>query len=148
MYYSVIYTAVVPKDERVKDYAPPKSQMKKLWSLTECHWEDVDGDGKLHAKHRKWCAFLDHDQFDEFVSWCALYAQEIETMGMLGAPGIDVIGWVPAISFDRESLEGLGYGNAYVCPVPDRIINGKQKNPMTEKQWDRIKELMLQKYGY
>ncbi|MBN9519367.1 hypothetical protein J0H58_12730 [bacterium] len=102
MKFSVIYTADVPADEDVLDHAPP--HVSDLWDQTE--GDDQFEYGYLEGRwdgghHRKWCAVLTRDEFDEFVRRCGLVAEDVQTMGSLGAPGVG-FGWAPAISFNGD----------------------------------------------
>jgi hypothetical protein len=35
----------------------------------------------------KWCAILNREQFDNFIERCGLTAEDVQTMGSIGAPG-------------------------------------------------------------
>jgi hypothetical protein len=140
MQFSVIYSVDCPADENVLDYAPP--HVEELWDETE-------GDEQYELNylegcwesghHRKWCAILDREQFDEFVDHCGLTADSTETMGSLGAPGFGY-GWSPAISFDSDNSDALQ--NAYVTPLPE-----VRKKNASEHDWNRVKEAVLATYG-
>ena len=107
MQYSVIYSFDCPADVSVKRFQPPKV---RRWDLTECGpSEDEDG-----GKHRKYCALLTQEQFDDFVSHCGLFTDRTRTMGSLGAPGFG-FGWSPAVSFRGDDC--AAYQSAYVTPV-------------------------------
>ena len=85
MQFSVIYSVDVPEDENISRFSPPDLDL----------WDETEGDeqyeyGYLEGRwengsHRKWCAILDREQFDEFVQHCGLSAESTETMGSLGA---------------------------------------------------------------
>lgn len=82
MQFSVIYSVDVPADENVLDYAPP--QVEELWDETED--DDQYEYGYLEGSwegghHRKWCAILTREQFEEFIDRCGLTADSTETMG-------------------------------------------------------------------
>ena len=87
MQFSVIYSADCPADENIDDFAPPEID---LWDQTEddsCfEYGYLEGEWE-NGHHRKWCAMLTRDQFTEFVEHCGLFAEDVETMGSLGAPG-------------------------------------------------------------
>jgi len=73
MLFSVIYSADVPADVDVLDYAPPN--VEELWTETED--DDQYEYGYLEGcwddgHHRKWCALLNREQFDEFTDRCGL----------------------------------------------------------------------------
>ena len=98
-------------------YAPP--QVEELWDETED--DDNYEYGYLEGRwegghHRKWCAILDREQFEEFVDRCGLIAESTETMGSLGAPGFG-FGWAPAISFNSDDPDAIQC--AYVTPIPE-----------------------------
>lgn len=140
MLFSVIYSADVPGDIDVLDYAPP--QVADLWDETEgdesyeySYLEDRWETGY----HRKFCAILDRDQFDQFVSRLGLYAESTETMGSLGAPGCG-FGWSPAISFTSDDPDCIM--SAYVTPLPST-----RKEHGDERDWQRVREAVLAIYG-
>lgn len=138
MKFSIIYSVDCPEGEDVMDHAPPN--VKELWDKTE-----DDGDyeyGYLggrweNGSHRKWCAILDREQFDEFVEHCGLFAEDVETLGSLGAPGFG-FGWAPAISFTSDDPDAIQ--NAYVTPLPD-------KDGCDERDWERVRGAVIAVYG-
>lgn len=74
MLFSIIYSVDVPEDEDVLDYAPPETD--ELWQETEGDEQYEYGylEGRWSVgSHRKWCAVLTRDQFDEFVRRCGSY---------------------------------------------------------------------------
>lgn len=140
MKFSVIYTADVPADEDVLDHAPP--HVADLWDETE-------GDGQFEygylegrwegGHHRKWCAVLTRDQFDEFVRRCGLVAEDVRTMGSIGAPGFG-FGWAPAISFNGDHPDAIQ--NAYVTPLPET-----RKKALGDSDWERVRDAVLAVYA-
>ncbi len=138
MKFSIIYSADVPEDVDVMDHAPPDL---KLWNQTEdddnYEYDYLEGEWK-NGHHRKWCAILDREQFDEFVEHCGLFAEDVETMGSLGAPGFG-FGWAPAISFNGDDPDAIQ--NAYVTPLPE----GKREG-CDERDWDRVRGAVLAVY--
>lgn len=140
MRFSVIYTADVPADEDVLDHASP---------LVSDLWDQTEGDGQFEysylegrwegGHHRKWCAVLTREQFDEFVDRCGLVAEDAQTMGSLGAPGFGV-GWAPAISFNGDDPDAIL--NAYVTPIPET-----RKESLDERDWERVREAVLAVYA-
>jgi hypothetical protein len=140
MQFSVIYTADVPGDEDVLDHAPP--QVNDLWDQTEGdsqyeygylegRWED--------GQHRKWCALLNREQFDEFVNRCGLVAEDVQTMGSIGTPGCG-FGWAPAISFTSDDPDAIL--NAYVTPIPET-----SRESLGERDWERVRDAVLAVYA-
>lgn len=139
MQFSVIYSVDVPGDEDISDFAPPDLD---LWDETEdddqyeygylegC-WED--------GHHRKWVTILDREQFDEFIERCGLRAEDVETMGSLGAPGVGC-GWAPAISFTSDDPNAIQ--SAYVTPLLE-----VSKESFDEDDWDRVRSAVLVVYG-
>jgi hypothetical protein len=140
MLFSVIYSVDAPEGEDIDAYAPP--QVEELWQLTEgdeeCGYTYLEGSWE-NGQHRKWCAVLDRDQFDEFVSKLGLYAEDVETMGSLGAPGLGY-GVSPAISFTRDDPDAIL--SAYVTPMPEV---GKEHGD--ERDWRRVRQAVLSVYG-
>lgn len=141
MKFSIIYSLDIPKTQSVGYFQPPKH--KKLWKLTEQN--DHDGDYAYAGlpKHRKYCAILTRSQFDEFVDHCGLEAEDVETMGSLGAPGF--LGLAPAISFNGTDTEAVQ--NAYVTPIPDCFDNKNCKHEYDEEIWKRIRNAMINTYS-
>ena len=116
MQMSIIYSIDCPREVSIAQFNPPKNQ-KRLWQMTE---DDSAYDyGYLEGrwskgKHRKWCGILTRDQFDEFLSHAGLFAEDVQTMGSLGAPGCGY-GLVPAFSFRNDDPDSIA--NAYVTPL-------------------------------
>ena len=123
MQFSVIYSVDVPSDVDISDFAPPDLD---LWDETED--DDQYEYGYLggcweNGHHRKWCAVLDREQFNEFIERCGLQAEDLQTMGSLGAPGFG-FGWAPAISFTADDPDAIQ--SAYVTPLPEVRKKGKE----------------------
>ena len=139
MRFSVIYSVDVPDDTDINAFAPP--QAEQLWEQSEGD-EQRDysylGGRWENGSHRKWCAMLDRAQFDEFIEHCGLVAEDVETMGSLGAPGF--FGWAPAISFEGHDPDALQ--NAHVTPIPE-----VERKHASEDDWERVREAMLAVYG-
>jgi len=79
MQFSIIYSVDVPRDIPISRFAPP--HVRKLWDKTEgdeqYDFSYLEGEwAKGH--HRKWCAILDKEQFEEFVNHCNLTAEANE----------------------------------------------------------------------
>ena len=140
MKFSIIYSVDVPADEEVMDWAPPNLD---LWDQTEgddqYEYRYLEGAWE-HGSHRKWCAVLDREQFDEFIEQCGLVAEDVETMGSLGAPGFG-IGWAPAISFTSEDPSAIQ--SAYVTPLPE-----VRRDQCDEGDWDRVRSSGLGSVGH
>jgi hypothetical protein len=140
MLFSVIYSVDVPADTDVLTYAPP--HVDELWDETEGDSQYdlsyLEGEWE-NGSHRKWCAVLDREQFDEFVAHCGLVADSTETLGSIGAPGLG-FGVSPAISFESGNPDALQ--NAYVTPLPE-----VRKKHATKRDWKRVKRAVLAMYG-
>lgn len=116
MQLSVIYSIDTPRDVSIAQFNPPKSQ-KRVWQLTEndSGYEFGYLEGRwTKGKHRKWCALLTREQFDDFIDHTNLFAEDVATMGSLGAPGCG-FGWAPAFSFRIDDPDCIA--NAYVTPL-------------------------------
>lgn len=140
--YSVIYSVDVPADESIVPYAPPNRF--RFWKQTEGNEEYAYGylEGVWSkGKHRKWCATLTQRQFDAFVRKLDLRAEDVETMGSLGAPGFGV-SLAPAISFDVPCEYTNVIGNAYVTPCP------KDSHDFwpDEKAWRTVRQQIIDTY--
>lgn len=140
MLFSVIYSVDVPEHKDVLDYAPP--DVAELWDQTEddnCYEYGYLEDEWEHGHHRKWCGILDRDQFEHFLNETGLFAENVETMGSIGAPGFGY-GWAPAISFRSDDPDCIQ--SAYVTPLVET-----RKNGGTERDWDRVRGAVLAVYG-
>lgn len=140
MLFSIIYSVDVAEGESIDNYAPPN--VEQLWDETE--GDEEYGYSYLEGRwengqHRKWCAILDRDQFDEFIDRCCLYAESVETLGSIGAPGLGY-GCSPAISFTADDPDAIL--SAYVTPIPE--VN---KDHGDERDWRRVRQAMLSVYG-
>jgi len=142
MKFSIIYSFDIAKDQSVREFQPPKH--RTLWQLTESNDHDGDMDYVGMSKHRKYCGILTREQFDKFVDRCGLFAEDVETMGSLGAPGFG-FGIAPAISFN--GTDDRAYQNAYVTPVPDCFDDPNCKREYDEQLWQRIRKAMLSVYS-
>jgi hypothetical protein len=140
MQFSVIYSVDIPVHERISRFTPP--HVRKLWDRTEgdeqYEYGYLEGDWK-RGRHRKWCAILDKEQFEEFIAHCGLFAEDVETMGSLGSPGFG-FGWSPAIAFRSDDCDAIV--NAYVTPMPE-----VRKDHGDERDWERIRGAVLSLYG-
>lgn len=116
MEMSVIYSVDCPRNVSIIQFNPPKSQ-RRLWQLTEddgqYEYSYLEGEWSK-GKHRKWCGILNREQFDQFLSHTGLIAEDVATMGSLGAPGCG-LGLVPAFSFRTDDPDCIA--NAYVTPL-------------------------------
>lgn len=140
MQFSIIYSVDTPADVDVLDYAPP--QVEELWDETEDddQYEYSYLEGRWEeGHHRKWCAILDREQFDEFVERCGLLAEDVQTLGSLGAPGFG-FGWAPAISFRSDDPDAIQ--SAYVTPLPET-----RKETLDERDWERVRTAVLAVYA-
>ena len=146
MRFSVIFSVDVPGGTSIRPYIPKG----RAWHRTEGDNQydyDYLGGRWSKGKHRKFGALLTRKQFDRFVSQMSLCAENVETMGSLGAPGCG-FGLAPAISFDGTCEDAIL--NAYVTPMPD----GEPKHPKHwenaeagERNWQRIRRAVLKVYG-
>jgi len=140
MQFSIIYSVDVPADEDVLDFAPP--QTDELWDETEdddqYEYDYLEGSWE-HGHHRKWAAILNREQFNEFVEHCGLCAEDVETMGSIGAPGFG-FGWAPAISFTSDDPDAIQ--SAYVTPIPE-----VRKSHCDDGDWERVRDAVISVYG-
>jgi hypothetical protein len=139
MLFSVIYSVDVPQGVSIKSYTPPhhspwtrtEGDEQYEYSYLEGRWEK--------GKHRKWTALLTRRQFDAFVEKLGLVAEDVQTMGSLGAPGFGY-GWAPAVSFNGDDQDAIL--NAYVTPLPE-----VEKQAYDDRDWHRVREAVLNVYG-
>jgi len=101
------------------------------------------------GKHRKYVGVLTREQFDRLVEDLDLVAEETETLGSLGVPwSASGVGLAPAISFRSDVLfEQGGIVDAYVTPLPNRFCARRPDVELTAEDWDRIKAIVVRKYG-
>lgn len=139
MLFSVIYSADCPESVDIADFAPPDLD---LWDETEdddqYEYDYLEGQWE-NGHHRKWCAVLNREQFDDFVDRCGLFAESTETMGSLGAPGFG-FDWAPAISFNADDPDAIQ--SAYVTPIPEI-----DRGCCDENDWQRVRRAVLSVYG-
>ena len=139
MQFSIIYSVDVASDDDVNRLAPPDLD---LWDQTESD-EQYELDYLegiwIGGHHRKWAAILDREQFDEFVQHCNLEAEDVETMGSLGAPGYGY-DWAPAINFTSHDPDALQ--SAYVTPMPEVA-----RESCGERDWERVRKAVLAVYA-
>jgi hypothetical protein len=126
----------------VRPYLPPK---RHLWTQTEGDEQyelDHLGGRWEKGKHRKLCVILTKEQFCKFVDATSLFAEDVETLGSLGAPGFG-IGWAPALSFRSE--EDDAYQSAYVTPLTTRGSSDVpiRPNGCTERDWSRVRKSVI-----
>ena len=139
MKFSVIYSFDVPRDISV-NYMYPQRYIRRKMDITEMDDQgDMESDDGTRWKHRKLAGVLSQDDFDEFVRDCDLIAEDIETGGMLGAPGFGY-GWTPAVSFNAES--DAGYANAYVCPITEN----EEEEALFGDDWEKVRKYIIDKY--
>lgn len=140
MLFSIIYSVDVPEGVDLSDYTPP--QVEELWDETEddssYEYGYLEGCWE-NGQHRKWCAILSREQFDEFVEQVGLIAEDVETMGSLGAPGFE-FGWAPAVSFRSDDPDAIQ--SAYVTPIPETT-----RPRSDERDWERVRGAVLAVYG-
>jgi hypothetical protein len=119
MEFSIIYSIDCPRDTSIRQFNPPTNQ-KRLWQLTEddsgYEFSYLEGCWSK-GKHRKWCAILTREQFEAFIEHTGLIAENVQTMGSLGAPGCG-FGWAPAFSFNGHAYDAIQ--NAFVTPLASR----------------------------
>lgn len=150
MLFSVIYEFDCPVDVSVKRFMPSQ---RKLFDLTErsdgepSDWCGDLWDGK--CRHRKLCAMLTREQFERFLGDTGLFAEDVETMGSLGAPGFG-FGWAPAISFRNDDEYAIQ--SAYVTPMPGvrtikQFRDKERKRPLDENDWDRVRKAVIKQYS-
>jgi hypothetical protein len=116
MQFSIIYSIDCPRDVTIAQFNPPQNQ-KRRWQLTEDDGQYEYGylEGRWNkGQHRKWCGILNRDQFDEFIGHTGLFAEDVQTLGSIGAPGCG-FGLVPAFSFRSDEPDAIQ--NAYVTPL-------------------------------
>ena len=140
MQFSVVYSVDVPSEIDLDGFAPPN--VAELWDETqgddqyeysylEGRWEE--------GHHRQWCALLTREQFSEFVEHCGLKAENVRTLGSIGALGCG-LGSAPAVSFTGDDEDAIQ--SVYVTPLPKTT-----KEHGDERDWERVRTAVLAVYG-
>jgi len=147
MQFSIIYSVDCHSEADLRDFLPRREIREQMDQTEDDEQYDYDYlEGVWEGGHHiKLTGILDEDQFAKFLQDTGMVAQEIETMGSIGAPGFG-FGWAPAICFepspdcgDHDSIR-----NAYVTPAPD---SDEENEHMSEAGWDAIKDEILARYG-
>jgi len=148
MLFSVIYDFDCPMWKSVKDFMPSQRHLFQTTERSNGEPSDWCGDlwdGKV--KHRKLCAVLTRRQFDRFVEDTGLFAEDVRTMGSLGAPGCG-FGLSPAISFRNDDPDAIQ--SAYVTPLPlAYTLTDLERGPrrqFTEDDFERVRAAILKVY--
>jgi hypothetical protein len=132
MEFSIIFSIDCPRDVSIGQFNPPKKQ-RHLWELTEddrqYEYGYLEGAWR-NGKHRKWCAILDRQQFEEFLDHTGLFAEDVATMGSIGAPGCGY-GWAPAFSFRNDDPDAIL--SAYVTPLASAAEMGRFVQAVNEE---------------
>lgn len=137
-FYSVIYSFDCPADSSVSRYKPrsPKFELTENDRCYEGPWKK--------GKHRKYVALLTAKEFQAFIDDTCLVAQDVETMGSIGAPGFGMA-CVPAISFSYDRADV--YADAYVTPIPKEV----HPKPTTAKEadafWEELRSAVIAAYS-
>ena len=90
--------------------------------------------------HKKFLSILTPEEFNKFIEDQGLYAEDVETLGSLGAPGYGY-GWSPTISFisyDEDIIK-----NAYVTP---NITEKEARKHKCKDLWNKIFKQVLEEY--
>ena len=128
--------------------------------------EDYEGGSDFFAepKSAKFCSkeLLTRKEFEKFLEYTQLHAEDHETMGSLIGWKWGLGNWAPAISF-QDSGHGDGYfEDAYVTPVPDvppksfpepeddleKYRIGQMRDAYMERCWQRVRRAVINMYGY
>jgi len=88
---------------------------------------------------KKYVGELNKDEFNTFLKEKNLIMTPHNTMG-----GITDKGWFPAMEFlNKENVNVF----AYVTPLPKIKQKQKQTKYNSDRNWTRLKKVMLRKYG-
>jgi len=147
--WSIIYSVDTTTDHDPDHWPLIRPTESPKWQQTEdddCYDLDRLGGDWEGGHHAKWCAYLNQEEFDKFIDTTGLYADDVETMGSLGAPNMG-LGVVPAISFTDEGVGDTYFAYAYVTPVPVGLKRPENED-YSEDQWDFVRREVLQHYGF
>jgi hypothetical protein len=73
------------------------------------------------------------------VEKLGLVAEDVQTMGSLGAPGFG-FGWSPAVSFRNDDEDAIV--SAHVSPIPE-----VEKQAFDDRDWQRVRAAIINVYG-
>ena len=144
MKFSVIYEFECGMDDSVSRY----TFKTRSFDLTERYdgepseWCSDLWNGK--CKHRKYAGILNRNQFDEFVRQTEVWADDVETLGSIGAPGFGY-GVAPAISFSNNDPDVIQ--SAYITPIPSVEPKQEITPERSERIWYRVRNAVLSVYG-
>ncbi len=142
MLFSVIYSVDVPRDVPIRGFLPRRS-VRRHMDLTEgdeqYEYDYLEGDW-VGGRHRKLVGLLVRPHFEALVEDLGLYAEDVETMGSIGAPGLFPEVWcAPAIAFNGDDPEAIQ--SMYVTPIPEVLGIG-----IDEERWERLRRVLIDHY--
>jgi len=143
MLFSVIYTVDCPSHISIRRFLPSQRSLFQQTEGDERYEYSYLGDEWEVGKHRQLCALLTREQFDRFVSDTCLYAEDVQTMGSFGAPGLG-FGVAPAISFRSDDPDAIL--GAYVTPIPELRWHTGHELRGSENDWERIRRAVINTY--
>lgn len=137
--YSVIYSIDCVKKHSVVRYYPAgnvRRVMRRTEDDEEYEYGHLGGpwEGGHHAKV---VGLLSPKHFRQFVNDCALFPEDVETAGSLGAPGF--FGVAPAICFRAEEYSAVIL--AYVTPVPSGT-----PGEISDEQWQAMRAYVMKEF--
>lgn len=147
MRFGVVYEFDCLRREPVSLLQPRAKLLRKMTMVEGDKDRQYDylGEEWETSRHRKYGAVFTKDEFEQFIIDLDLKAQEVRTMGTLGAPGsANWYGCSPAICFEDE---GGSYSSAYVTPYPDIHLKHEPTDAKMERWWEMIRKAVLSRYG-
>lgn len=141
--FSVIYSVDCTRDTNILPHTPSWGRWDTTEDDDQYEYDYLEGDWE-GGQHRKFCAVLSREYFEKFLAEQELKAEDVETMGSLGAPGLG-FGCSPAISFNGGE-DGV-MKNAYVTPFPELDPDLAKRPELSEDDWKRIKRAVLTLWG-
>jgi hypothetical protein len=158
MHFSIIYSVDIPRHEAIGNYMPNDRLRRRRFDMTEGDEsydynyladETPGNDYWRNGKHRKLCAILSKQEFEEFLFDTGLFPEDVETLGSIGAPGFG-FSLAPAISFTNDDPEAIQ--SAYVTPIPlfNTVNDGKlpEFEGFNERSWQRTRRAVIEHYSY
>lgn len=141
MLFSIIYSIDVPNDGHLKNFFPRKEILEKFDETEDDsnHEYDYLMGCWENGHHSKLCGILNKEEFKKFIDDTGLWAEDVETMGSIGAPGLGY-GVSPAISFISGKYDAIL--SAYITPIPEA-----SRERCKESDWNRVKNAVLRMFG-
>lgn len=142
MKFSVILSVDVPASRSIRPFLPTQRHLFETTERDDLYDYEYLGGEWSKGKHRKLIGVLNKKQFARMVDELGLITDGDEGTS-LGAPGFGLFEMVPAIVFRVDSEDVIT--SCYVTPIPE--VKRKSGRSDREENWNRIKRVLVQKWG-